>query len=77
MYINEGMEGLRRRIDEARKYASEVEPFSPRLADALRREASLIETAMPALNEHGVSRATGMLHGLSYAAVIALEQRTQ
>lgn len=77
MWIDEGMEGLRRRIDEARKYAGEVEPFSPKLADALRREASMIETAMPALNEQGVSRATGMLHGLSYAAVIAIEQRTK
>lgn len=75
MFIDDSKTDLDRRVKEAREYADQVSSFSPMLAATIRREAEVVAASMLGLNREGVIRSNGLLHGLSYAAVVLLEER--
>lgn len=73
--VEDTKDNLGRRVGETLAYVPKIGPYSAALAEALHREATMVEAALPGLNREGMIQASGFLHGLSFAAAVLLEER--
>lgn len=74
MLIDDTKADLSRRVKETYELTDKIEQFSLLLASTMRREAGVVKASLPALNREGRIQSNGLLHGLSAAASVLLEE---